>query len=175
MILSQKNTRNSVILNSTKKTNRGDKIKTERLNGGYMYAVFNDNLLTGNNLIDEQHREIIEKINKLVNTCENGSCQMESVKMLDFLADYTEKHFQEEEELQREVGYPGLVEHKKRHDEFRVAVKELHEMLEEEEGPSERFVKAVQENVIDWLYRHIKGFDCSVAAYINMAHLPERL
>ena len=48
-------------------------------------------------------------------------------------------------------------------------------MLEEEEGPSERFVKAVQENVIDWLYRHIKGFDCSVAAYINMAHLPERL
>ena len=120
-----------------------------------MYAVFNDNLLTGNNLIDEQHREIIEKINKLVNTCENGSCQIESVKMLDFLADYTEKHFQEEEELQREVGYPGLVEHKKRHDEFRVAVKELHEMLEEEEGPSERFVKAVQENVIDWLYRHI--------------------
>ncbi len=139
-----------------------------------MYAVFNDNLSTGNALIDEQHKEIIEKINKLVNTCENGSCQIESVQMLDYLADYTEKHFQEEEALQEEVGYPGLVEHKKRHDEFRVAVKELHKMLEEE-GPSEKFVEAVQENVTDWLYRHIKGFDCSVATYINMAHLPERL
>ena len=115
-----------------------------------MYAVFNDSLLTGHGLIDEQHREIIEKIKKLVNTCENGTCQIESVKMLDYLADYTEKHFREEESLQAEVGYPGLEEHKKRHDEFRVAVKELHEMLEEEEGPSPRFVEAVKVNVIDW-------------------------
>ena len=131
--------------------------------------------MTGNTLIDGQHKEIIEKINKLVNTCENGTCQIESVKMLDYLADYTEKHFQEEEALQEAVAYPGLEEHKKRHDEFRVAVKELHEMLEEEEGPSPRFVKAVQENVIDWLYRHIKGFDSSVATYINLKNLPERI
>ena len=140
-----------------------------------MYAVFNENLITGNSLIDEQHKEIIEKINKLVNTCENGTCQIESVKMLDYLANYTEKHFQEEEALQEEVGYPGLEEHKKRHDEFRVAVKELHEMLEEEEGPSPKFVKAVQDNVIDWLYRHIKGFDSSVASFIRLRQLPENL
>ena len=174
MILSRKPLFKFVILNSTNKTTEA-KQKTERLTGGYMYAVFNDNLLTGNALIDEQHKEIIDKINKLVVTCENGTCQIESVKMLDYLADYTEHHFQEEEALQKEVDYPGLEEHKKRHDEFRQTVKELHEMLEEEEGPSPRFVEAVQENVIDWLYRHIKGFDCSVATYINMKHLPERL
>lgn len=139
-----------------------------------MYAVFHENLITGNELIDTQHKEIIEKINKLVNTCENGTCQIESVKMLDYLADYTEQHFQEEEALQEAVAYPGLEEHKKRHEEFRVAVKELHEMLEEEEGPSPRFVQAVQNNVIDWLYCHIKGFDHSVAAYINLKNLPER-
>ena len=136
-----------------------------------MYAVFNENLHTGNELIDGQHKEIIEKINKLVAACENGSCQLESIKMLDYLADYTEYHFQEEEALQKEVGYPGLEEHKKRHDEFRVAVKELHEMLEEEEGPSPRFVKAVQDNVIDWFYRHIRGFDSSVAAYLRLKEL----
>ena len=136
-----------------------------------MYAVFNENLHTGNELIDGQHKEIIEKINKLVAACENGSCQLESIKMLDYLADYTEYHFQEEEALQKEVGYPGLEEHKKRHDEFRVAVKELHEMLEEEEGPSPRFVKAVQDNVIDWFYRHIRGFDSSVAAYLRLREL----
>lgn len=140
-----------------------------------MYAVFNDSILTGNEKIDAQHKELIDKINKLVHTCDNGCCQLESVKMLDYLADYSEFHFGEEEALQEEVGYPGLEEHKKRHEEFRVAVKELHEMLEEEEGPSPRFVKAVQENVIDWLYHHIKGFDCSVATYINLKNLPERL
>lgn len=136
-----------------------------------MYAVLNENLLTGNKEIDGQHREIIDKINKLVVACENGSCQLESIRMLDYLADYTEHHFREEEALQKEVEYPGLEEHKKRHDEFRIAIKELHEMLEEEEGPSPRFVKAVQDNVIDWFYRHIRGFDSSVAAYIRLREL----
>lgn len=140
-----------------------------------MYAEFNSNILTGNETIDGQHKELIDRINKLVSSCENGSCQLEAIKMLDYLADYTDFHFKEEEALQEAVGYPGLEEHKKRHDEFRGTVNELHEMLVEEEGPSEAFVQAVQNNVVDWLYRHIKGFDCSVATYIHMAHLPERL
>lgn len=138
-----------------------------------MYAVFHNDLLTGNHIIDEQHRELIDKINKLVSACENGTCQLESIKMLDYLSDYTDFHFHEEEVLQEQVGYPGLAEHKKQHEEFRIAIKELHEMLVEEEGPSERFVKAVQDNVIDWLYRHIKGFDSFVAAFIHMKNLPE--
>ena len=140
-----------------------------------MYAAFNSSIITGNEAIDNQHKELIDRINKLVSCCENGSCQLEAVRMLDYLLEYTDFHFREEEELQRAVGYPGLPEHIKRHDEFREKVGELREMLEEEEGPSEKFVKAVQSNVIDWLYRHIRGFDCSVASYINMAHLPERL
>ena len=53
------------------------------------------------------------------------------------------------------------------------SIEELHEMLEEEEGPSEAFVQAVNQNVIDWLYKHIKTFDCSVATYINMRLHPE--
>ena len=40
-------------------------------------------------------------------------------------------------------------------------------MLEEEEGPSPAFVKAVNRNVVDWLYEHIKEYDAAVAAYIN--------
>ena len=45
-------------------------------------------------------------------------------------------------------------------------------MLEEVEGPTDAFVQAVNKNVIDWLYGHIKGFDCSVASYINMGNNP---
>ena len=133
-----------------------------------MYAVFKNNLLTGNELIDEQHKELICRINKLIHACENGVCQLEAIRMLDFLSDYTDFHFQEEESLQEQVGYPGLKEHKERHDEFRKAVDELHEMLVEEEGPSDRFTKAVQDNVIEWFYRHIKGYDSSVASFIHL-------
>ena len=133
-----------------------------------MYAVFKNNLLTGNELIDEQHKELIGRINKLINACENGVCQLEAIRMLDFLSDYTDFHFREEEALQEQVGYPGLKEHKERHDEFRKAVDELHEMLVEEEGPSDRFTKAVQDNVAELFYRHIKGYDSSVASFIHL-------
>ena len=64
-------------------------------------------------------------------------------------------------------------QHKEKHDEFRKVVEELHEMLEEEEGPSEKFVEAVQKNVVDWLYKHIRTYDCSVATYMNMKLHPD--
>ena len=140
-----------------------------------MYAEFDESLVTGNEMIDGQHKELIGKINKLVDCCEQSGGKLEAIKMLDYLSDYTEFHFGAEEKLQEEVSYPGLEEHKKQHAAFVKAVAELHEMLEEEEGPTDAFVEAVNKNVIDWLYKHIKGFDCSVASYINMNELAERL
>ena len=38
-----------------------------------MRAVFDDNLVTGNEMIDGQHKELIEKINRLLDSCENGN------------------------------------------------------------------------------------------------------
>ncbi|MDE6960673.1 MAG: hemerythrin family protein [Lachnospiraceae bacterium] len=133
-----------------------------------MYAEFDESLVTGNEMIDGQHKELIEKINKLMDCCEQGGGKLEAIKMLDYLSDYTEFHFGAEEKLQEEVSYPELEAHKKQHAAFVKAVSELHEMLEEEEGPTDAFVQAVNKNVIDWLYKHIKGFDCSVASYVNM-------
>ncbi|MCI8584374.1 MAG: hemerythrin family protein [Lachnospiraceae bacterium] len=140
-----------------------------------MYAEFDESLVTGNEMIDGQHKELIGKINKLVDCCEQSSGKLEAIKMLDYLSDYTEFHFGAEEKLQEEISYPGLEEHKKQHAAFVKAVSELHEMLEEEEGPTDAFVEAVNKNVIDWLYKHIKGFDCSVASYVNMHSHADRL
>ncbi len=66
----------------------------------------------------------------------------------DYLADYTEFHFGEEEKLQESINYPAIAEHKKEHDKLRAVVKDLYNMLEEEEGPSEAFVEQVNKNVI---------------------------
>ena len=130
-----------------------------------MRAEFDESLVTGNEMIDGQHKELIQKINDLLDSCEENGGKAAAVRMLNFLADYTEFHFQAEEKLQEEIAYPGIEEHKKRHEEFIRTVEELHEMLEEEEGPSEAFVEQVNKNVIEWLYGHIKSFDRSVAEY----------
>ena len=130
-----------------------------------MYAEFDDTLITGNDMIDGQHKELIGKINDLLRSCEKGDGKLTAIKTLDYLVDYTDFHFGEEEKLQEEIGYPGITEHKKEHEKFRRTVEELREMLEEEEGPTDAFVSQVQKNVIEWLYGHIKGFDRSVAEY----------
>lgn len=140
-----------------------------------MRATFDESLVTGNELIDGQHKELIDKINQLLICCEEGSEKRKAISMLDYLSDYTDFHFKAEEELQEKISYPGIAEHKQKHAEFKAAVSELHDMLEEQEGPTDAFVEAVNKNVIEWLYTHIKGFDCSVATYINLHSNPELL
>lgn len=133
-----------------------------------MRAEFDDSLVTGNDMIDGQHKELIEKINNLLDSCELGNDKLTAVKTLEYLADYTEFHFGEEEKLQEAISYPGIEAHKAEHKKLIQVVEDLHEMLEDQEGPTEAFVEQVNKNVIEWLYKHIKGFDRSVAEYKNM-------
>lgn len=132
-----------------------------------MKIVFDESLYTGNELIDGEHKELIERVNKLVESCEKGTEKVAAVKTLDFLMDYTEFHFADEEKLQKEVGYDKLDQHHAKHEEFKKAVGELREMLEEEEGPSNAFVEAVNKNVSQWLVEHIQGWDKALADFIR--------
>ena len=62
-----------------------------------MRAEFTDDLITGNELIDSQHEELIGRINKLLDSCEAGEGKISAIKMLDYLAKYTDTHFGDEE------------------------------------------------------------------------------
>ncbi|MCI7738958.1 MAG: hemerythrin family protein [Clostridiales bacterium] len=132
-----------------------------------MKVEFDNSLVTGNEMIDGQHKELIAKIDKLVTCCQEGGEKMQAIKMLDYLAEYTDFHFSAEEKLQEEVSYPAIEGHKAKHEEFKKAVDELHEMLVEEEGPTDAFVAAVEKNVVNWLFDHIKNMDQALAAYIQ--------
>lgn len=139
-----------------------------------MKAEFTNNLVTGNKLIDEQHKELIAKINELLVAVETSQGQAAAMRTLNFLTDYVMYHFDAEEKLQKEVGYPGLEEHQKQHAILKQTVSDLSDMLIEEEGASPAFVEQLNTKVIDWLYRHIEGFDRSVAEYIFLADNPDR-
>ena len=119
--------------------------------------TFDDNLVTGNKTIDTQHKELIDRI-----------------KMLDYLDEYTDFHFKEEEKLQEKSGYPEREKHYEKHEEFKKTIQELYEYLQEYEGPTDRFSELVQKNVIDWLFGHIKTYDRSVAKFIFMKQNPDR-
>ena len=90
-----------------------------------MRAEFSENLITGNELIDSQHKDLIGRINKLLDSCEDSDARLTAVKTLDYLSDYTVFHFGAEEDLQKEIGYPGYEKHKAQHEEFKKTISEL--------------------------------------------------
>ena len=140
-----------------------------------MEIIFDDNLITGNETIDSQHKELIDRIAEFVRVCENGEGKITAIKMLDYLDEYTNFHFSAEEELQKEVNYPDYSAHHEKHEEFKNTIQTLYDFLDEHEGPNEQFVQLVQAKVVDWLFTHIKSADRSVAEYIFLVENPNRL
>ena len=55
--------------------------------------TFDDNLVTGNETIDTQHKELIDRIQNFVTACQNGDSKVKAIKMLDYLDEYTDFHF----------------------------------------------------------------------------------
>lgn len=133
-----------------------------------MYAEFTSDLITGNEMIDTQHKKLIGKINDLLISCENDTDKGEAVMLLRYLSDYTNFHFGEEEALQKAIGYPGYGDHVKKHEELRKTVAMLRAILEDEECDFDTFREMVKKEVLDWFLYHINGFDRSVAEFKYM-------
>ena len=50
--------------------------------------TFDDNLITGNETIDTQHKELIDRIQNFVTACQNGDSKVKAIKMLDYLDEF---------------------------------------------------------------------------------------
>ena len=71
-----------------------------------MRAEFDETLVTGNDMIDGQHKELISRINQLLESCEDGQGKIKAVKMLDYLMEYTDFHFSAEENCRKKFLIP---------------------------------------------------------------------
>lgn len=64
-------------------------------------------LMTGNALIDSEHRQLFAAVNSLMDACSQGQGRAQIQKTVQFLNDYVIKHFQDEERLQVQNKYPS--------------------------------------------------------------------
>lgn len=131
-----------------------------------MAYTWTKELETGNTMIDSQHRQLIEAINKLLEACQAGKGRAELDKILTFLSSYTNQHFSDEEKLQQQYQYPDYQNHKKMHEQFRIVVRDLADQLRTN-GPSIDLVGKVNSSIGGWLVNHIKSQDVKVAAHIR--------
>jgi hemerythrin len=127
---------------------------------------WNDNLATGIELIDEQHKMLLEKLNDISLAIERQQGVDVITKTLDFMMDYTDFHFSDEEKHMKESEYPRIEYHKKMHKEF---VDTLQDLVTEykEDGATDRLAESVNIFLFNWLVKHIRGVDVAYGRYLE--------
>jgi len=121
-------------------------------------------LQTGHAGIDDQHRELVDAINRLHTAMKQGKGKSELGAILNFLKDYTESHFQMEEDLMKRHIYPGAPKHKSVHHDLLVQVEDL---AAKHLGGENILTLSVMDFLEDWLVQHIQGEDYRFALFLK--------
>jgi hemerythrin len=85
---------------------------------------------------------------------------------LDFLVNYTERHFADEEELMQKYAYPAFEDHRKFHEDFKITVSGLVEDFKTN-GSSQDLLEKVNSIIVRWLVQHIKQEDYRIVKFIQ--------
>ena len=127
---------------------------------------WDDSLSIGVELIDDEHKMLIRKLRDLSDAFNKGLEQNKILKTLDFLIDYTEFHFTDEERIMTQSDYPGLEDQKKQHGEFRLT---LNNILDDyrDEGPTKSLAESINFFLVNWLIGHIKGTDLKLGTFLK--------
>ncbi len=118
------------------------------------YMQWTEDLETGIQVIDEQHKRIIGYINELHDASEAGNAA-EVQEVLEGLLDYTVTHFEFEEQLQEKAGYPFLKAHQRVHEIFMKRIAAFRERA----NNGENIIPELLSMLRVWLSSHIKGDD----------------
>ena len=124
-----------------------------------------DDLLTGIDEIDNQHRKLLSWANEL-SSDEVIADEMKINEALKNLRSYVDYHFQAEEKAMHERVY-GLVEkHKKQHERLKREVAQLIAHSEVEKA-SKGLMAELQYMFWDWIQLHIKEWDQPFASFLK--------
>lgn len=131
------------------------------------YKVTPD-LETGNDLIDSEHRMLFDAINDLMDACSSGQGRNKIGETADFLADYVDKHFSDEENLQLEHNYPHYKSHCNFHINYKQKIRELANSIRRD-GPNVKNLGEINTQA-SVLINHIRHEDKRLAAFIKQGH-----
>jgi len=114
--------------------------------------------------VDNDHHELFIKANDLNKAITAGKGRPVLAKTLDFLIDYTVTHFEKEETLMREHGYPEYDAHRRKHLELTDEVLEMKKkFLENKVEMDVAFVSFLRE----WVINHILTEDRKMVPFFN--------
>ncbi|MCL2742187.1 MAG: response regulator, partial [Oscillospiraceae bacterium] len=135
--------------------------------------AWDERLYTGNALIDMQRHGFFRKVSEIIGRCEEGESTEGIADTLEFLRNYTVRHFADEEALLLSCGYPDYAAHKRMHEDFGENVVGGLLKAYGEIGPTRELAARANLTVINWLASHIKDEDAKAGIYVRKAAHPK--
>jgi len=126
--------------------------------------TWNDEYSVKINIIDGQHKKLIDLLNQLYDAMHSGKGKEVLGKTLDELVAYTKVHFRTEEELFKKFSYPGFTQHKNEHDKLTNQVVEFQEQYKA--GGSMLSIELMN-FLTNWLSGHILKSDKKYTSFLN--------
>lgn len=114
----------------------------------------------GHEQIDAEHQKLFKLVNQFLLADDKGSLTLNAMGMFK----YTREHFTREEDLMRELGYPGTREHVRQHNDLLTRLNGIAENI-----ANDTLDKPNLESFLShWLLNHIGSADAELAGYIGL-------
>ena len=125
---------------------------------------------TGIDEIDKQHKKLIGIVNELHKSYLNNKAQDTINDVFKELLDYTDYHFNTEEELMKKYNYFDLYNHQKSHEKFKEKIKNYQKryyqsILDGEDNES--MFSNIIVFLVNWISVHIREVDKQYVPYIK--------
>lgn len=128
------------------------------------FINWNTTYSVGNTEMDNQHKKLIDIINKLFDSFKEGNAQKISSEILEEMIEYANFHLNSEEKLLYKYDYPEKENHEALHNEFREKTEELKSIIS---SNSEDAHYKLMDYLKKWWTNHILVEDMKYSKFIK--------
>jgi hemerythrin len=138
-----------------------------------MAIVWTPKLAVGVPQIDEEHQELFDRVNKLLEAMALAKAKEELKPLLGFLTDYVNVHFGGEQKLMQQHRYPAAAEHL---SQLAFFVSEYQALAAEVQktGPTALLSIKLNKLLCDWLRDHVSSTDKKFGEFLRSVGVTAR-
>jgi len=126
--------------------------------------TWNNTCSVGVRAMDNQHGILMDTINELQAELLRGGSRETIDAQFDQLLKFTTMHFEGEEQLMEQLGFPGLAEHRAEHQRLLTQIRESsHRVQRSGDVP----VCTLLQFLRDWYLEHFEGPDQEYGPWLN--------
>jgi hemerythrin len=136
------------------------------------FVEWDDSLSVGIEEIDEQHKVLVDMVNKMHEAIHQRHGSEAVIDILNDLAEYTRIHFAVEESLMRILNYPDYDDHKQIHEELLHTVQDLQDKVS---SGKKSIGFELMHFLKTWLVKHIMEEDMQYSGFFLEAGAQPKL